>query len=219
MKHIKQAGFTLIELLVVIAIIAILAAILVPAVTIVREKASQASDRANVGGIAKALLIYSDSNNGFFPNQGAMVKNPNTGSSVAVTAKLAIKKLVWDGLIDNPKMFNCPGKPKLDNDLLALSINKTNSTLHNDYYYTFGPSITLRNDTALTYCVSSPPDAWKNLIVAGTCNGSTQDIEWTSTTVAQTEATHPFRTTDKIFAPTSGLPTGEVDTYLVVASE
>ncbi len=66
----KRKGFTLVELLVVIAIIALLMGILMPALGMVRKMAQRAVCGANLGGLHKALLTYSQSNNGEYPLAG-----------------------------------------------------------------------------------------------------------------------------------------------------
>ncbi len=60
----KFKGFTLIELLVVIAIIALLLAIVMPALSLAKEKAKNLSCRANVRSLALALRLYSEQTNG-----------------------------------------------------------------------------------------------------------------------------------------------------------
>lgn len=60
-------GFTLIELLVVIAIIAILAAILFPVFARARDNAKLARCMAHLGQIGKAIMAYTDDNDGYYP--------------------------------------------------------------------------------------------------------------------------------------------------------
>ncbi|MFO7945528.1 MAG: prepilin-type N-terminal cleavage/methylation domain-containing protein, partial [Armatimonadota bacterium] len=65
MKSIR--GFTIAEVLGVVAIIAILAAILFPVFARAREKARDASCRANLANIAMALRTYALENDGRYP--------------------------------------------------------------------------------------------------------------------------------------------------------
>jgi prepilin-type N-terminal cleavage/methylation domain-containing protein/prepilin-type processing-associated H-X9-DG protein len=62
-----RKGFTLIELLVVIAIIAILAAMLLPALSVAREKARQTVCKSNLKEIFLAMEMYKNENDGYYP--------------------------------------------------------------------------------------------------------------------------------------------------------
>ena len=70
---IEKPGFTLIELLVVIAIIALLLAILMPALSRVREAAKRAVCSSQVKQIGVAMVAYTSDNDNHMP-----VYNSNT---------------------------------------------------------------------------------------------------------------------------------------------
>jgi prepilin-type N-terminal cleavage/methylation domain-containing protein len=64
MKSIHRAGFTLIELLVVIAIIGVLSAVVLGSLTTARDKAADASVRANLSNIrAQSEIQYDNTGN------------------------------------------------------------------------------------------------------------------------------------------------------------
>jgi len=66
-SEIKRAGFTLIELLVVIAIIALLLAILVPSLSMAKEKAKLLMCTNHARQLMMAELLYANDNGGFLP--------------------------------------------------------------------------------------------------------------------------------------------------------
>ena len=67
------SGFTLVELLVVISIIALLLAILMPALSAVREQGKTVVCKSNQRNAGMAFEVYCNENNGYFPSRGNAV--------------------------------------------------------------------------------------------------------------------------------------------------
>jgi prepilin-type N-terminal cleavage/methylation domain-containing protein len=115
----KDEAFTLIELLVVIAVIAILMAILMPALSRVKELARQASCGARIRQHVLALIMYADDNNVILPL-------PATGGNwLQDIAINTVHFMLRTGL--TRKIFYCPSNYNHQkyNDLFWMFNNQT----------------------------------------------------------------------------------------------
>lgn len=110
MKH-KKSAFTLVELLAVLAIITILVALLIPALTMVRNMAREAQQKAQLTTIELALTAFKNDYGGYPPSNW----HPKDSLDYAGTQKLTEALVGWDLLGFHPDSeFTADGRTKDD---------------------------------------------------------------------------------------------------------
>jgi prepilin-type N-terminal cleavage/methylation domain-containing protein/prepilin-type processing-associated H-X9-DG protein len=109
----SRRAFTLIELLVVIAIIAILAAMLLPALSVAKQKGWTTSCNSNLHQIGLGMRMFADDNSELYPESGG---NIYWGANDLGTGKAAWMEQIFP-YVGNLKVYNCPGNVQLPVEL------------------------------------------------------------------------------------------------------
>jgi type II secretory pathway pseudopilin PulG len=96
----KKTGLTIIELLIVLGIIALLVGLLIPALSVVRNMAKEAKQKAQFATIELALAAFKNDEGDYPPSFWQLPPNP--GSDYCGSQKLAEALLGWDLLGFHP---------------------------------------------------------------------------------------------------------------------
>lgn len=109
----RAHGFSLFELLVVISIISLLAALLLPAITLVRERATRTTCSANLRNLAMATLAYANDNEGNLMPAGAW--NDSSYGQFYSSAQQAVGAYLMGAaqasVADPYRVMGCPANP------------------------------------------------------------------------------------------------------------
>ena len=127
-------GFTLVELLVVIGIIAVLIAILLPVLSVARERSRRTACLSNLHQLGQGMLMYAGENRDHLPNG-----NPRGAARNYIGTNLVLVNLSALYLRRGPAVFHCPS----DQDPSPVEIDTADYTLPNsarvsyDFYSVF----------------------------------------------------------------------------------
>jgi prepilin-type N-terminal cleavage/methylation domain-containing protein/prepilin-type processing-associated H-X9-DG protein len=108
-KKVFRRAFTLIELLVVIAIIAILAAMLLPALSLAKQRAWTTGCNSNLHQIGLGLKMFADDNNELYPESGSTIY---WGAIDPATRKAGWMEQIFP-YVGSTNAYNCPGNVQL----------------------------------------------------------------------------------------------------------
>ena len=144
-----KGAFSLIELLVVMGIIALLAGMVVPAITVLREKGKETACGNNMRQWGQALGLYLDEKRGIFPSDGTDGSDgapdinkadawynvlPGYLQGVSLSALAAQGKAPCGGV--GKSLFVCPNTP-IDNDMKQAYAAGTQSKFFVSYAFNY----------------------------------------------------------------------------------
>ena len=121
----KTAGFTLTELLVVMAIISVLAALLLPAVSLVKNNVKKATCSNNLRQMGIAMFLHLEDNESTFPDGRRDYPWPNSAPVwYEAISNYTVDYPIWNWwtLKPLPKIFDCPsGNKSTWNNLMSVT--------------------------------------------------------------------------------------------------
>jgi prepilin-type N-terminal cleavage/methylation domain-containing protein len=99
----KRTGFTIVELLAALAIMTIMVSLLIPALSVIRNKAKETKQRAQFMTINLALEAFKDDYGDYPGSDWSMTAGPGLSNDYCGAQKLAEALLGWDLLGFHPK--------------------------------------------------------------------------------------------------------------------
>lgn len=156
-------GITLLEVLVVIVLLAIVLALLLPVLSIAREKARRIACASNLSAIGKAMVLYSDQggNGGAFP---AYYPIPDPSSFPEFDGQMSLT-LLYKSFINDVRVFSCPSNP-ISQDKAKSVVPSSVKGWEEFAFHIEAPTAQFKQSTSYGYSAGHTPNQNKVIIMA-----------------------------------------------------